>query len=181
MPLLGLGFGGLLGRCPRMVRNRLHGALVHRLRAFSIEGRARRNDPVIRRLGSSAAGTGLDAAGIDALLGFATRQVSLGIDRALTREVLPLLSRIRVANDHQLGIRFVLQARRVVGGTTDVLICPWQSWLFPRLGISRQECTSFTMACDGQLGELTVTVGCEPHLIWIDPSRIAPLFSRPSY
>src|SRR5215831_5394441 len=110
MPLLGFGFG-LLGRRPWMIRDSLDGVLIHRLRALGIEGRARWDDPVIGSLGSGAACAGLDAAGIDALLGFATRQVSLGIDRALTCEVLPLLGRIGVADDDQLGIRFVLQAR----------------------------------------------------------------------
>ena len=82
---------------------------IHGFSTRRIEGRARGHDPVFGRLGSTAAGANLYAAGIDVLLRFAFRQIELGIDGAFRRQILPLLCRLCVAHNYQLAVRVLLQ------------------------------------------------------------------------
>src|SRR5581483_8794362 len=87
-----------LGCRLRMIRNRLYGVLIYRLRSFPGERSTRRNDPVVSRLGSARAGPGFDSAGVNPLLRFATREIELRIHGAFSRQILPFLARIGVAD-----------------------------------------------------------------------------------
>src|SRR5579871_953471 len=98
-----------LGRRLRVIRDRLDRVFVHRSRAFAGEAGAGRNDPEVGRLGATIARAALDAAGVNSLLGFAAREIRLGIDGAFGREVLAFFGRIGVAHDDQLGVGIVLQ------------------------------------------------------------------------
>src|SRR5262249_16448058 len=103
-----------LSRGPWMIRYCLYGVLVDHDYVSLGEVRAAWADPVIRRGGTGVSGTRRDSAGIDALLGFAARQVRLGVDRPFSAQVLALLIRCREAHDNQGGVRILLQARRHV-------------------------------------------------------------------
>src|SRR5437667_11257831 len=119
----------LLGRLldGRVIRNGLHLRLVDRGRVGFGEIRARRYNPKVSRLGAAAAGAGLDAASIDALLGLAAGEVGLGVDRAFRSQVLALRLRISVAYNHQLGIRLMLQtlSNVIEHGLARVIDSPW--------------------------------------------------------
>src|ERR1700694_1214750 len=90
--LLG-GLLHLLSRWLGMVRYGYHFGLIHGLCAFSGEARTRWNDPVLGRLSSTAAGPNFDTARIDSLLGFATREIRLGVQSPLGWGGLSLLAR----------------------------------------------------------------------------------------
>src|SRR5262244_728530 len=94
-----------------MIRNRLHLALIHRLRTGFGEAGSRRHQPEFSLLATAAPSSDLEAAGIDSLFGFTTREIGLGIDRTLGCQILALLELIWIgkAHDHYLGVGLVLQ------------------------------------------------------------------------
>ena len=94
-----------------MIRNRFHHRFIHHGGSGSREGCTGRDHPVFGSLGSSATRTHFNPAGIDGLLGFATGQICLGIDRAFAGQILAFLAGFGVANNDQLGIGIVLQPR----------------------------------------------------------------------
>src|SRR6185369_4735241 len=94
--LLSFLFHRFLGCRLRMIRNRLDGVLIDRLRPFTGEGSSRRNDPVIGRLGACCTGPGFDSAGVNRLFGFATREIELRIYSAFACQILALLAWVRV-------------------------------------------------------------------------------------
>ena len=91
-----------------MIRNWLHLVLVYRLSSFLGECSTRRNNPIVSSLGTATSGPDFDTAGVDTLLSFATREVSLGVDSTLRCQVLALLTGVRITDNHQLGVRFML-------------------------------------------------------------------------
>jgi hypothetical protein len=74
-----------------MIRNSLYFGFIHGLSAGRVEGRTRGHNPVLGGLGATAAGAHFDAARVNVLLGFALRQIELGIDGAFGRQILPFL------------------------------------------------------------------------------------------
>ena len=92
-----------------MVRNRFHFGFIHRLRTLSSECSASGNDPVFGGHRTRATSTGLDAVGINAQLGFAASEISLGIDGAFRRQILALLCGFGIADDDQLVVCVLLQ------------------------------------------------------------------------
>ena len=91
-----------------MIRNRFHCGLIHHRCSRTGEGSTGRNHPILGGLCTGPTGAYFNSAGIDGLLGFATRQICLGIDGALAGQILALLAWFGVADDDQLGIRIVL-------------------------------------------------------------------------
>src|SRR6267142_5346197 len=84
----------------------LHFLLVDRLGSGCAEGRAGGNDPVFVLHLATVASTHFDAGGINALAGFALRQVGLGINCALRSQFFArLLTRGVFAHDDCLGFR----------------------------------------------------------------------------
>src|SRR5215472_2343901 len=92
-----------------MIRNRLHLALVDRLRALATERSTSRHNPVLSRLSSGAARAALDPARVDAQLGFAAGEIGLRVDGAFSRQIRALLVRHGIADDYQFVVSILLQ------------------------------------------------------------------------
>src|ERR1700679_860814 len=108
-PLLGLFSFPLCDRL-RMIRDLLHFRLINRHCTVGLrEGCASRNDPLLRTRRAGVSGASLDATWVNVLLCFAARDVSLHVERALSRQVLTFFGWTRVANNDQLGVRILLQ------------------------------------------------------------------------
>src|SRR5438477_10845353 len=97
-----------------MIRYGFHLGLVDGFSSRRVESGSSRHHPVFSRLGAPVTGAGFDAAGIDGLLGFTTREIRLRIEGALARQVLPLFARVGIIHNDQLRVRVLLQTQSYV-------------------------------------------------------------------